>query len=215
MKRVLTFLLGCFLVCCISWNNPVYASGTNMVLYSNDYFTGDSSHANNIAYYFASNSHSVNVSSRPTIIYGMNANLQYAGTVFISTHGMSQGSTLVLDNTVFFTEADLISSVGAEFIFYSACYSAKTNTVTGNNLCSKSITNGASPGASAVIGYSNTVNVAKSRFYEIKFYERALSYSENVYTAYVKAKALFAAQYNTTDNVYTSVSMFGNGGLCI
>ena len=206
-KKRNTFIIA--ILFCLLCSQLVSAIASDVIFYSNDYFTNDSSHANNIAYYFATNGHSVNVASRPLIPYAMNTNLQYRSTLYISTHGTAQGSTLKLDSNTYFNETNLTTQIGCDFIFYSACYSAQNNTATGNNLCSKSISNG----ASTVLGYSDSVLVSKSRFFETKFYERALSYNDIVYTSYITAKALFAAQYGTTDTVYTSVSMFGNGGL--
>lgn len=189
---------------------PINVFATDTFLYSTDYFSGDDTHANNLKAYCTSAGHSSFTASRPTMVYGINSNLLYSTTLFISTHGRSQGSALKLYSTAWYTAADL-STVGAEFVFYSACYGAKTDTWTGVNLCSKTITNG----ASAAVGYADLVDLFFSRFYEDHFYQNAMTYGNNIYTSYINAKADLAQAYGTTNTVYTSVQFFGNGGLVI
>lgn len=152
--------------------------------------------------------------SRPTPVYGINQHLINTKAVFLSTHGAGDGSKILLrrnesdeSKNVYFQPDDVTNNVGAEFVFISACYSAKTNEVSKKNLCSTLVSNG----AKAVIGYGEMVLVSSSRYYETVFYQKFISSKSSVASAFVYASVQTQAKYGSTDSVVTSVKLFGNG----
>ena len=118
----------------------------------------------------------------------------------------------MLDSGTQYSPSNLPGTITSEFVFYSACYSAKTNTSLNLNLCSQTVSNG----ATAVIGYTDSVGVNASRCLELNFYDLAISDVSAayipVYWALSQAKTVAASVYGTSDSAVTSSVMYGNGG---
>ncbi|MCM1307450.1 MAG: hypothetical protein NC223_02500 [Butyrivibrio sp.] len=70
----------------------------NSFIYSSDYFSGDYRGVDNIAQYFRNVGMSAEMIERPKVIYGAQQYFKYSESIYISTHGTSDGGELVLDN---------------------------------------------------------------------------------------------------------------------
>ncbi len=210
MNRILLKKMFILAIFCILISMPVFAYAANVkasFIYSDDYFLNDEEHSKMLQSYFTTKGYSTNLETRPTIVYGLNQHLIHYKAVFLSSHGLQEGSKVVLKNGVYYGPDDITTDVGAEFVFVSACYSAKTNIHSNKNLCSTLIANG----AKAAIGYEDTVYVSSSRYYENIFYQKFIGLGGNAAWAYVQAQTQTRDEYGSSDTVVTSVKFFGNG----
>ena len=92
-----------------------------------------------------------------------------------------------------------------KFAYISVCYGAKSNTVTGKNLCSTLISNG----YKAAVGYNTSVKVSESRVYEETFY-KYLARGKTVHEARVATENELGGEYS---DIISSAQYFGNLGL--
>ena len=215
MKAKIGSFLNCIaivLAICIFCGNIVYASATvNRVLYSDDYFGGDYAFALQLKNSLSATGRSSSVGARPTSSYGINTNLTNSRTLYISTHGKSTGSELVLDTSSSYCPSDIPVISDDLFVFYSACYSAKTSGTLGN-LCSTTV----AQGVDACIGYSGSVSINSSRCFEAYFYDRAMNYNDTIYYSYYKAKIYTNGIYGSdTGNAGNLACFYGNGSINI
>lgn len=186
----------------------------NSFIYSSDYFNNEYSKVNHIAQCFRNKGISAVMTERPKSVYGLQQYFKNSESVYISTHGIADGSVLVLDGTdvsptLIFNASDVPKSMECKLAYLSACYSAKTNISTRKNLCSTLISNG----YKVVVGYTESVSNTVSKEFEREFYSR-LSKGESVYSSLVGAKNYIRDNYNNFyDGFLNSVGAFGNQGL--
>ena len=80
------------------------------------------------------------------------------------------------------------------------------------NLCSTTVTNG----ATAVVGYVNSVDNSEANTLEISFYNYSISPSPSVYIpgswSLAQAKSYTNSVHGQGNSASTGVQMFGNGG---
>lgn len=187
----------------------------NTFIYSNDYFYGDYEGVNNIAQCFRSKGISAEMTERPKIIYGVQQYFRYSESIYISTHGLSEGGVLVLDDSnaskqVLFDYSNVPTNMECKLAYLSACYSAKTNTSTRKNLCSTLISNG----YQAAIGYTDQVSNTVSKEFEREFYSH-LSKGESVYSSLNSAKN-YISKNNLLGKAFVDlVQAFGNQALTL
>ena len=189
------------------------ATVSDAVNYSSDFFNSDYGRALVIQNALNNMGRSVSISSRPTVAYGVSYQLSICPSYYISSHGHSNGSQVTLvSGTTYYTPANVPSSVTAEFVYYSACYSSKTNTVSNQNLCTTTVSNG----ATCVVGYSGEVHYYASDCLERSFYGYCVSPSPSVYIpvswAMAQAKTYTNSVCGATNTATTYVQMYGNGG---
>lgn len=150
---------------------------------------------------------------RPTSVYGLSSILSNSDCTYISTHGHTSGSKLVLDMTtnpnIYYTALNVPTQMNCNLAFISACYSAKTNTDTNTNLCSKLV----SCGYKTVIGYKTEVNVVASRELEDVFYKNWITYKKPASAALSTAREYVSSIYGSNSEAVTSVTLYGNSGL--
>lgn len=186
----------------------------NSFIYSSDYFNSKYSKVNYIAQCFRDKGISAVMTERPKSVYGLQQYFKNSESVYISTHGIADGSVLVLDEndispTLIFNASDVPKSMECKLAYLSVCYSARTNISTRKNLCSTLISNG----YKVVVGYTESVSNTVSKEFEREFYSR-LSKGESVYSSLVGAKNYIRDNYNNFyDRFLNSVGAFGNQGL--
>lgn len=182
----------------------------SIFVHSDDYFSGDKTFVNNLSLFFRASGHSVLAEDRPKAVYGMQQYMKNAESIYVSCHGGSEGSVIVLDagsslKSSVFGVSDVPSGMECKFAYLSVCYGAKNNTGTGKNLCSTMISNG----YKAVVGYDKSVTVKESRLYEETFY-KYLSRGKSVYEAKIATEKELGDDYS---KIIDSTKYFGNLGL--
>ncbi len=214
-KKILIATLNIIVIMWISIlscsNVSATIGNTETFVYSNDFFSGDYYHLLEMGGYFTNEGKSVNYIARPKLAYGLNSILTNSDCTHISTHGMSAGSKLVLDNDpyVYYMPSNVPTQMNCNLAFISACYGAKTNTSTNTNLCSTLV----SRGYKTVIGYKEEVGVQSSRVLEDTFYKNWITYGKPASAALSTARSYASSVYGSNDEAVTSVTLYGNGGL--
>ena len=101
----------------------------------------------------------------------------------------------------------MTNTVGAKFVFYSVCNSAKTNPM-GNNLCAKTVANG----ATAAAGYFYDVTIDSCRYFESWFYNYFAQQGYSVSYSKSNAAALTYSVYGASSECAAQCNaIYGNG----
>lgn len=183
---------------------------TAILLNNDTVFSGDLEHTEGLRSVLSAKGFYTMNKELPQAVYGFNSNLTNSYTLFSSSHGVEGGGILVLANNNLYTANDIPSSAGLqEFTYLSACYSLKTSDVYGN--LGTALLNA---GVEVVVGYTDSVRVTESRYFEEQFYLEAVTNGRNIVTALSLAKSRTTSAYgsNTTSN---SSTMLGNGSYVI
>lgn len=208
-KRLL-FLLFSFIFLFQTINVKATIGNVSIFVYSDDYFSGDKAFVNKLSLFFRASGHSILLENRPKAVYGMQQYLKNSESIYISCHGIEEGSVMILDivnssNMTYFRSFDVPGGMDCKFAYISVCYGAKSNTVTGKNLCSTLISNG----YKAAVGYNTSVKVSESRIYEETFY-KYLARGKSVYEARLATEEELGDKYS---KIISSAQYFGNLGL--
>ena len=190
-----------------------FATYSDSIIHSSDWFYNDYPKAVAIQASYNSMGRNAVITARPSVVYGLVYQLSICPSLYICSHGTSYGSQIILgDGSVVFNVSDVPTSMGSDFVYYGACKSALTNTNTNLNLCSTTVTNG----ATAVVGYVNSVDNSEANTLEISFYNYSISPSPSVYIpvswSLAQAKSYTNSVHGQGNSASTGVQMFGNGG---
>lgn len=181
------------------------------LIYSDDYFSGDKAVVSDYYEHFVSAGLSCRLTSRPTSVYAMQQEFKNSESVYISCHGTSTGSEMVLDSGRTFYATDVPANMRCKLAYLSVCCGGKTSAATGQSLCNNLIKNG----YSVVVGYKTSVSVAHSRIYENIFMNR-LREGDTVREARNYTSDFMRINHkNIYNSVVPSVVVYGNADISI
>lgn len=207
LKKIAVVLLGIIISFGFSVNVNATIGNVDTFIYSDDFFPGDMNYVNTV---LRSNcilsGKSAISSSRPTNVYALKSNFINSDCIYISTHGKSEGSELVLTQgnpSVSFKATDVPTNMSGNFAFLSACYSAK-NDASGKNICAEIANNG----YAVSVGFTTAIAVSHVRTFEQKMYQKL--YEGQVYgAAFYYAKQSCENLYGVNANISTSARIYG------
>lgn len=208
MKMIKKFSAFICIICIIT--SVSFAYDRSNAFHSNDYFTNDLQYVNSIQSYFDTYGMFTSVAIRPNVIYGWNYVIGISTYFFVSTHGSSDGSNLKISDTGRY-KSENVSTNHCRIAFLSACYSAKTNTTSGNNLCQTFVNNG----AEAAIGYNALVTTSHTRVFETQFYYNYVSNEYSLATSKANALVYVNNMFGSSCNLSSATKTFGDTTICI
>ncbi len=210
-KNSILLLVLSFLLLFPSVKVEAVIGNVTTLIYSDDYFSGDKAVVSDYYEHFVSAGLSCRLTSRPTSVYAMQQEFKNSESVYISCHGTSTGSEMVLDSGRTFYATDVPSNMSCKLAYLSVCCGAKTSVATGYSLCNNLIKNG----YSVVVGYKTSVRVAYSRIYENIFMNH-LREGDTVREAHNYTKSFMWEHYRTIYyDIVPSVVIYGNADISI
>lgn len=187
---------------------PVRATIGNVstFIYSNDYFSYDSSTARTLANKFEWQDKSTRLTARPDSVYALQQELKNSESLYISTHGQPSGSTLYLvEGSRYFKAADVPKKMSCKLAYINACYGAKTNVYTGENLCKQLVNNG----YEVAVGFTEAVEVGEGNDFAESFYAKLVVEKSTYQEAFDKAVEM-TERWHEGSTASSSARIYGN-----
>ncbi|MDD6234443.1 MAG: hypothetical protein PUB17_04620 [Lachnospiraceae bacterium] len=213
-KKVLVIILNLLVITWLIILQSTKVSATlgnaESIVYSSDNFDGEKNYAVSLKKIMENSGKNALIFERPKSVYGINSILSNSDCTYISAKGLTDGSIITLDkNYVYYRPDDVIKGMSGNLAFLSVCYGAKTDKVSGENLCTTLM----NCGYRAVIGYESQIGVEEARAFEKEFFNNWMIDKKTLTNAFCSAKDYTSSRYGSNNPVSTSVRYFGNGAL--
>lgn len=215
MKRqkiviVLNLLVIAWLIILQTTKAPDTLENVDAVVYSADFFQDEKNYAATLTNIMTDGGIKASLYERPTSVYGLNAILSNSDCTYISSMGQPDGSIIELKQySVYYRPDDVTKDMNGNLVFLSVCYGAKTNKVSGMNLCSTLV----SKGYRAAIGYKGKVGVGECREFEKDFFYNWVVEKKCIINAFTAARDYVSSKYGSNNPVPATAAFFGNVSL--